>query len=148
MEVVAPGVGILTTYHNDYTNKLSSGFVGTSAATPFVTALAALLFSAHPDWTNRQVRDAIDQSTIHMGAAGRNSDYGFGRIDYLIPFIIDGDTNVDGRVDDSDVVQITSNFGKVSGQPAYNAAIDTNRDAVIDELDLFAIGRSFGKTQP
>lgn len=148
MEVVAPGVGILTTFHDSYTRDLNAGFAGTSASTPFVTALAALLIAVHPGWTNQQVRNEIDQSTIHMGAAGRNQEYGFGRIDYLTPFIIDGDTNVDRRVDDADVIPLVAGFGKMSGQPAYSAAVDTNRDGVIDELDLFAVGRNYGQTQP
>jgi subtilisin family serine protease len=34
---------------------------GTSMATPYVSALAALVFSQHPEWSPAQVRDAIER---------------------------------------------------------------------------------------
>jgi thermitase len=39
---------------------------GTSQAAPFVTAVAALLLSAHPDWSAAEVRDAITTNAIDI----------------------------------------------------------------------------------
>jgi serine protease AprX len=75
-EVVARGVNTycaLSSVTNDY------GWVGgTSLSTPLVAGCAAVLLSAHPDWTAMQVREAL------MMTADRASDpdtvYGWGLI--------------------------------------------------------------------
>lgn len=72
IDVTAPGAGIvstLPTYEVYLTSdalppeeRFQQGYdsmSGTSQAAPFVSALAALLLSAHPDWTAEQVREAI-----------------------------------------------------------------------------------------
>jgi subtilisin family serine protease len=54
---------------------------GTSMASPHVAALAALLIDLHPAWTNEEIRQAIRQSALDVGAPGFDSDSGYGRID-------------------------------------------------------------------
>jgi hypothetical protein len=58
---------------------------GTSQATPLVSALAALLFSAHPDWTANQVEQAIKDHAADISrqnvALARKGYLGSGRID-------------------------------------------------------------------
>jgi subtilisin family serine protease len=49
-------------------------------ATPHVAGLAALLFGQHPTWTNIAVRNQIDQCSDDLGAPGRDTSFGFGRI--------------------------------------------------------------------
>ena len=67
-------------------------FNGTSAATPHLAALAALLFSANPLLVNRDVRDIIETTAAKVGSASysvqsgfpngsRNQQMGYGRID-------------------------------------------------------------------
>jgi subtilisin family serine protease len=51
---------------------------GTSMATPHVSAVAALVWSCHPELTAKQLRDALDSSARDKGAAGRDIVYGFG----------------------------------------------------------------------
>lgn len=53
---------------------------GTSMATPHVSGVAALVWSAKPDATNQQVRDALDASALDLGAPGRDVEYGFGLV--------------------------------------------------------------------
>ncbi|MCB1607827.1 MAG: S8 family serine peptidase [Xanthomonadales bacterium] len=62
---------------------------GTSMATPHVSGVAALIWSANPGWTNAQVRDAMAITAEDLGAAGRDNEFGWGlvqaadAIDYL-----------------------------------------------------------------
>jgi serine protease len=55
-------------------------FNGTSMATPHVAGVAALVWSANPAWTNKQLREALTVSAEDLGAAGRDSSYGFGLV--------------------------------------------------------------------
>ena len=53
---------------------------GTSMATPHVSAVAALVWSANPAWTNVEIREALNATAIDLGAAGRDSTYGYGLV--------------------------------------------------------------------
>jgi subtilisin family serine protease len=53
---------------------------GTSMATPHVSGVAALLWSAHPDWTNIQIREAMDMTALDLGEPGQDIAYGFGLV--------------------------------------------------------------------
>ncbi|MFJ3224552.1 S8 family serine peptidase [Streptomyces sp. NPDC086783] len=79
-EITAPGVDILAARSQD--SSSGSGYYttmsGTSMATPHVAGAAALLASAHPDWTGEQLKQALVSSakatpsyTPYEGGAGR-----------------------------------------------------------------------------
>jgi len=53
---------------------------GTSMATPHVSGVAALVWSANPSWTNAEIRDALDATAEDLGAAGRDVAYGYGLV--------------------------------------------------------------------
>ena len=55
-------------------------FDGTSMATPHVSGVAALIWSKHPTATNVQVRQALTQTAVDLGTAGRDNSYGFGLV--------------------------------------------------------------------
>ncbi|MGD8474468.1 MAG: S8 family serine peptidase [Anaerolineae bacterium] len=63
---------------------------GTSMATPHVSGVAALLWSANPELTNVQIREAMDMTALDLGDPGRDVHYGYGLVqaydalDYLI----------------------------------------------------------------
>lgn len=83
--VVAPGGDILSTtptYSVQPTVALNyDRFSGTSMATPFVTGLAALIWSRHPSFSNARVRESL-QSTAHkLGPGNFDNAWGFGRIE-------------------------------------------------------------------
>jgi subtilisin family serine protease len=80
--LVAPGVDI---YTDNNLNQQGDGN-GTSAATAYVSASAALIRSEHPSWTAGQViRDLITTADPGPGqSAGQHSDqYGYGIVDPL-----------------------------------------------------------------
>ena len=79
VDVAAPGVGIISTMP---TAKGSYGSMnGTSMAAPHVAAVAALLKASQPALTPDQVQAALQSSAVDLGAAGRDNDFGYGRID-------------------------------------------------------------------
>ena len=59
----------------------SNPFYGTSAASPHVAGVAALLKSAKPAATPTQIRTLLIQGAVDCGAPGYENDTGFGRVD-------------------------------------------------------------------
>ncbi len=53
---------------------------GTSMATPHVSGVAALVWSARPSLTAAQVRDILEKSARDLGVAGRDDIYGHGLV--------------------------------------------------------------------
>lgn len=77
VELVAPG---------DTIDSIAPGgaygrITGTSAATPFVSGLAALLYSAKPGIQPTEVRAAMKNSARDLGSPGWDKYYGWGHID-------------------------------------------------------------------
>jgi len=77
--VTAPGTSIRTSYpNNNYVN-----FSGTSAATPHVAGLVALLRQKNPNATVDEIKEAILTTAIDYGSDGPDNDYGWGVIDCM-----------------------------------------------------------------
>lgn len=76
-DVVAPGVGVMTTT----SGGTYAQFSGTSAATPFVSGLAGLVLAREPGLSQAQVAAAIRAGAVDLGAAGWDERFGWGRID-------------------------------------------------------------------
>ena len=73
VDVSAPGAGILSTVRGGRYDLMS----GTSMASPNVAGVAALVWAAHPNWTNAQVRAALENTADNVGSA---NEFGHGRI--------------------------------------------------------------------
>jgi len=76
VDVAAPGVSIMSTVPGGY-----SYLNGTSMATPYVSGLAALIWSLDPSLTHDQVREVIQSSADDLGTPGKDDYFGYGRID-------------------------------------------------------------------
>ena len=50
------------------------------AASPQAAALAALLWSRHPEWTAARVRSELTADAFDLGPAGHDPEFGYGRI--------------------------------------------------------------------
>ena len=77
VDVAAPGADIYSTTLDDAYLSAS----GTSAATPHVSGLAALVWSVQPDLTSDEVARVITETVRDLGAPGWDQFYGWGRID-------------------------------------------------------------------
>jgi hypothetical protein len=53
---------------------------GTSMATPHVSGVAALIWSANTTWTNAEIRDALTNTAEDLGDPGRDVAYGYGLV--------------------------------------------------------------------
>ena len=85
VDVAAPGVLVLSSilrgrgdavFGNNYAYAS-----GTSMSAPHVAGLAALVRSANPALTNRQVSLLIENTAVDLGPPGKDELFGFGRID-------------------------------------------------------------------
>lgn len=85
----ASGLDLKTNHLNDSTTVNTrlpldyNGYAflsGTSMATPHVSGVAALIWSANPSWTNRQVRQALDATAMDLGASGYDTSFGWGLV--------------------------------------------------------------------
>jgi type VII secretion-associated serine protease mycosin len=79
IDVAAPGVGIVSTYGSAPDAYASAN--GTSMATPYASAAAALVFAANPALTADQARTLVEQAAIDLGGPGRDPEFGFGLVD-------------------------------------------------------------------
>lgn len=86
LDLMAPGVGIRTTDISGQrgygTGLTTDSFNGTSSATPFVAAAAALVLSVKPSLTEGEVRQILIEYTDLIGPGGRkwNQYVGNGRL--------------------------------------------------------------------
>ncbi|BCJ41847.1 hypothetical protein GCM10010168_75350 [Actinoplanes ianthinogenes] len=80
VDVAAPGSAILSTYPAALGNSYGT-MSGTSMASPHVAGLAALLKAAKPSLTPDQIEKAIETSAVDLGSAGKDNDFGYGRVD-------------------------------------------------------------------
>jgi serine protease len=81
-DLVANKLGVVGTVE-DYPPTEGNGYEawgGTSMATPHVSGVAALLWSANPDLTNVQIREAMDMTARDLGDEGRDVYYGYGLV--------------------------------------------------------------------
>ena len=85
-DVCAPGTSILSTISDEpkgsqYHGNDSYGTkTGTSMATPYVSGVAALVFTANPGLTPQQVMNVIENTATDLGASGWDRTYGYGEV--------------------------------------------------------------------
>ncbi|WP_434511214.1 cell wall-binding repeat-containing protein [Desulfitobacterium sp. AusDCA] len=77
--IAAPGMHIVSDYWNNGSGYATSD--GTSMAAPFVSGVAALVWSMHSDFSADHVRQVLEDSAIDLGSPGRDSSFGYGRVD-------------------------------------------------------------------
>jgi thermitase len=76
VEVAGPGVNVLSSYNDGGYRQLS----GTSMATPHASGVTAVLWQLNASSTAAQIRTKLDAAVDDLGAAGRDTSFGFGRV--------------------------------------------------------------------
>ncbi len=76
VSIAAPGAGIWTTSKGG----TYGGWNGTSFASPVAAGVAALMMSAAPSLDGAAIEQAMFSSAVDLGAAGRDSYFGYGRV--------------------------------------------------------------------
>jgi type VII secretion-associated serine protease mycosin len=79
VDIAAPGSNILSTFPAAMGGYVS--YSGTSMASPHIAAVAALLIADRPALSPDQVELAMQTSAADLGTAGKDTDYGYGRVD-------------------------------------------------------------------
>jgi hypothetical protein len=76
IDVAAPGAGVYSTVRGGGYGSVS----GTSFSAPIVAGLAGLVISVNPALNGAQVQDIIKRSADDLGDAGRDTQFGWGRV--------------------------------------------------------------------
>jgi thermitase len=79
VELDGPGVNVLSTYSGSGYTTLS----GTSMATPHAAGVAAVIWDKYPTAAASTIRAKLDAAVDDLGAPGRDSTFGFGRVNLL-----------------------------------------------------------------
>ncbi len=77
-DMAAPGVAVRSCYRTN--DSAYTSMSGTSMATPGCAGVAALLLSKNPNLTVTQVDSLMQMFSLDLGAAGKDTMYGAGRI--------------------------------------------------------------------
>jgi thermitase len=76
VEVAGPGVDVLSTVRGGGYAEFS----GTSMATPHASGVAAVIWALNPGATAATIRNRLGAAVDDLGAAGRDTSFGFGRV--------------------------------------------------------------------
>jgi thermitase len=76
VEIAGPGVDIESTY----TGGLYMSLSGTSMATPHVAGVAGVIAKLNPTANAATLRSKLDAAVDDIGGAGRDANFGFGRV--------------------------------------------------------------------
>ncbi len=123
--VAAPGVGIWTTGMDGGYRAAS----GTSYASPITAGVLALMMAARPTLGAAQIESLLYSSAVDLGAAGRDVQFGYGRVNaHAAVSAALGSANTVSSDTEAPAVMITAPLGgsTVSGLVAVDVAASDN----------------------
>jgi thermitase len=132
----APGKDIWTTAKGGgYTQGL-----GTSFSTPIVAGTIALMMAAKPTMSNTQIESLLFSTATDLGAAGRDSSFGYGRVNTAaaVKAVTGGTT---GTVDaTAPTASITNPLANATVKGVVNAAVTASDNVGVTKVELRANG--------
>jgi serine protease len=142
--LVANRLGQTASVSSSYTAPASGYeyYDGTSMATPHLSAVAALVWSADTTVSNADIRAILQSTAQDLGAAGRDNYYGYGLVQAKAA--IDALTGGGGGTDNPPSVSLTSpaNGATVSG--TVNLTANASDDYGVSQVEFFVNGGSIG----
>jgi len=142
--VTAPGVDILSTWDDLFSQPTYVFQSGTSSACPLVAGVVALMLSEKPELHTQDVKSLLKISSIDKGEQGFDNQFGYGRVDAYRAVaaakgihVCPADVNLNGRIENSDFSAWLSafNYG--------NPLADQNFDGEIEPSDFSAFLSNF-----
>lgn len=121
---------------------------GTSMATPHVVGVAALVWSHFPSCTNAEVRNALTSTALDLGAAGRDSSYGYGLVQALAAYdsLAAGCGGAGGGGGDTVAPVISNVTGTVTNAKRGAFKITWTTDEASTSTVTFANGGTYNNT--
>jgi thermitase len=139
VSLAAPGAGIWTTTKGG----TYQGWSGTSFASPVAAGVAALMMAAAPSLDGAQVEQALFASAVDLGAAGRDPQFGYGRVDAAA-----GVRAAVAKLAVADkqapTASITAPAGNSSVSGAVTVAVSASDNVGVDRVELKANGTVVG----
>ena len=71
-----------------------------------------------------------------------------GPTEVVVDWRMPGDVNGDGKVNLSNLTELSQAYGSTPASPNWNPNSDFNKDNIISVLDLYSIGKNYGTTKP
>jgi subtilisin family serine protease len=140
--LVAGSLNLPASLSNTY-QKPGSGYEawdGTSMATPHVSGVAALIWSANVNWTNVEIRDAMNDTAKDLGAAGRDNAFGYGLVQAAAALTYLGG----GTVDNPPSVTITSPLDGATVSDTVAVTATASDDNGVTQVEFFVDDVSIG----
>jgi subtilisin family serine protease len=135
VELAAPGKSVWTTYPTTKPSDYAF-FSGTSAASPHVAGAAALVLASGISNTNDGVRLWLQETADDLGAAGRDTWYGFGLVNVRSLANFSPDSDEDGFSNATEIYVGTDPLDSCPDDPDDDAwPPDINMDTVVDTSD-------------
>jgi thermitase len=137
VDIAAPGVGL-------YTTTKGGGYAtwsGTSAATPVVAGVAALIIGANPALRPADVDKILYSTALDVGTGGRDDYYGYGRVDAAAAM----QAAIGQVVADTQAPSVAIAFpsgGNLSGIATVN--VSASDDVGVTRVELYAGGVLLG----
>lgn len=132
-DITAPGTGIWSTIAGGSFSSMS----GTSMAGPVVAGVAALVKANEPDLTNEEIAQRLYDTSVDLGAAGKDLYFGHGRVDAEAALMIfdieqpsvnavyESSAEITGTLDqpvEDAVITIDNEDGEIARQEGYAGA--------------------------
>jgi thermitase len=140
IDLAAPGVNILTTA----TGGNYAWCSGTSFSAPIVAGAAALVISAQPSLTGTQASEVLKKTADDFGAAGFDTQYGWGRVNVSKAVTLALALSVPVADTTAPFIKITSpTEGSAVGNSVY-VYVNASDNVAVKKVELYVDGRYVG----
>src|SRR3972149_3084557 len=139
VDFAAPGQGIYTTISGSSYNYVS----GTSFASPIVAGVVGVVISNNPSMTSQQVYDALKNSAVDKGTAGRDNYYGWGLVNAYGAVL---QNNPPPPIDSTPpTVTISSPQNGASVTGSFSVSVSSSDNVAVSKVELYLDGALYSQ---